>query len=61
MIGGLTSMKEVNGVFMCVGVSLRVWMHACVCIMHGHVMFMYALLFISIPWLCSCVDAFEFT
>lgn len=61
MMRGLTSMNEVNGVYVCVWVSVGLSsMCACVCIMHGHVMFMYALLFIPMSWLCSHVDAFEF-
>lgn len=46
----LTSASEVNGLCVCAG------MCACVCIMHAHVMFMYALL----PRFCSHADAFEF-
>ncbi len=40
------------GICVCLSV-IRAQMCACVCIMHGHVMFMYALLSIPMPWLCS--------
>lgn len=50
MMRALTSASEVNGLCVCAG------MCACVCIMHAHVMFMYALL----PRFCSHADAFEF-
>lgn len=55
MMRGLTSMNEVNGVYVCVWVSMGAWICACVCIMHWLVMFMYALLFIPMPFsLFSC-------
>lgn len=61
MMRGLTSMNEVNGLYVCVFECLSELECACVCIMHGHAMFMYAILFRPMPCLCSHVGAFEFT